>query len=278
MAGIFDSLNYQAFIHPEARSSTISSQIYQGQGMVALNPDSIHKVTGTFFPERHIEMIQIIHPIIHQDWMTWSLLILFFSLAIIWFYTPGQLLSVFSFSDKKGYFRHGRQPSDLTPGILVKIFFTMNFWFTLTLIVYLVINYFMPGLTIIFKPAEQLLYITGAIILLYFYRYLFITVTGFIFNSTSIAFLQLKLYQHTDNATGVILIPLLLLFLVADIKSIIYLGIFFIVFIHIFRWFQSYRLSKNSSSFSALHLFMYLCTLEIIPFLLLVKLFERYIV
>ncbi|NOX86678.1 MAG: DUF4271 domain-containing protein [Chlorobi bacterium] len=276
MGGISDSIYYHAFLHPEMNAVKIIPENNQSHSLIKFQSDTIHYIESTFLPGRHTEIIQKLNPAAFQDWMIWGLLLLAFALAVFWFYMPVQIMSVFSISGKKKYFRKIRQATDYEPGILIKLFFVLTYWFTISLFIFLTVDNFIPDLVAHFKlnPRLQVLYITGAIAILFLFRYVFIMVTGFIFNTTDMAFQQLRLYLNTDYATGVILIPLLLLILLVNVEFLFYVALFIVVMIYVFRWLISYKISKSNSGFSSLHLFMYLCTLEMIPFLLLLKVLE----
>jgi hypothetical protein len=44
--------------------------------------------------------------------------------------------------------------------------------------------------------------------------------------------------------------------------------------VHIFRWFQTFFLGNSIPGVFAIHIFMYLCTLEIAPIIVVVKLLQ----
>ncbi len=276
MDGIPDSIYYRVFIHPDLSPAKAILESEVSHGLVKFQEDSVHFIESSFLGSHHVEMVQKINPVVYQDWMIWSLLVLTFLLAVFWFYMREQILSVFSISGKKKYSRKIRQFKDQEPGILIKLFFVFTYWFSISLFIFLMINYFVPELVTHLKLNSLLLilYITGAFVILFLYRYIFIVVIGFIFNTTNIAFKQLKLYVNTDYATGVILIPLLLLILLVNYDFLFYVALFFVLIIYLVRWLMSYKISKSQPGFSSLHLFMYLCTLEMIPFLLLLKVLE----
>ena len=276
MDGIPDSAYYRVFFHPDANPVKNIPEAGQSYNLVKFQEDTLHAISGTFFHGNPSEMIQKINPSAFPDWMIWGLLFFSFFLAVFWFYTPEQILSIFSVSGKKSYFRKIRQITDYEPSVLIKLFLVFTYWFTISLFVFLIIDHFAPQLVerLQLPPKEQVLYISGAIVIFFLYRYIFIVVMGFVFKTADMASKQLKLYLNTDYVTGMILIPLLLLILLINIDFLFYLALFFVVIIFFVRWLISYKISKSNPGFTSLHLFMYLCTLEMIPFLLLVKMLE----
>lgn len=274
MAGITDSVVYRVFVHPEMLAHLPVLQPDEGSGIVMMSPDTLH-VNGRFLTHGGIEMVEKTHIVMQNDWMIWSLLFLSFALSVIWFYFPEQLSEISLFYGKKSFTGKRRIKGNFIQGIITKGLLALNFWFTISLFVFLATHLFFPDFFSGSNSKINLIIIAGAVIFLYFYRYFFIVVAAFLFKTPDAARQQIKLYLNTDNVTGMIFIPLLLLMLIFDIKILMFTGIILIISIHIFRWFQTFLLSKKVSGFSTLHLFMYLCTLEIIPFLILIKVFKQ---
>jgi len=276
MGGIPDSVYYRVFFHPDANPVKSLPENGSTYGLVRFHEDTAHLVSGNFLPGHPTEMVQRLNPSAYPDWMIWGLLFFLFVLSIFWFYTPERILTNFSISGQKSYFRRMRQIAYYEPGILIKLFLVFTYWFTVSLFIYLLIDHFDSGLIerLRLPPHELFFYITGAIVVFFLYQYIFIVVMGFVFKAGGLASKQLKLYLNTDYATGMILIPLLLLILLINKNFLFYFALFFIVVIYFIRWFFSYKISKSNPGFNSLHLFMYLCTLEMIPFLLLVKMLE----
>ena len=75
---------------------------------------------------------------------------------------------------------------------------------------------------------------------------------------------------------GVILLPLLVI--VIYLKSVIFLWICFVFFILllIFRFVRGFLIGASNTKFSYLFLFVYLCSLELLPLVVLMKLFLIY--
>ena len=101
-----------------------------------------------------------------------------------------------------------------------------------------------------------------------------VRITGFIFDTKDVADQQYKIYLTTDNALGLLLLPLIVIMLFAMVEEVVYVGILLIITGLLFRWFQTFYFGKKLGDFSLFHLFMYLCTLEIVPLLVLIKLLE----
>jgi len=208
-----------------------------------------------------------------QDWMAYILLGLLSGIALLWYFEPERLVTIFNFPSFVS--QTGRKESVYnSPGLLASSFFFINFLVTLSLFIFLLIGQFIPGLKSTNPSGSIFLYIPGIILIIFIYRVLFIRFTGFIFQTTFISKQQLLLYANINSLTGLALLPVLLLTLYASVDWLIYLGIFILLIIYIFKWFQTFILGKFVTGFSVFHLFMYLCTLEIIPLLALIKLLK----
>lgn len=204
--------------------------------------------------------------------MVYALLLLTFGFSLIWYYLPERAFSLFNFAKSRRDFRLRENVNTETPGIIILFFFISNYFITLSLFLFLSINNFIANLSLV--ENKYLLFIIISVISFYLIRVIIILFAGYIFNTKDAANQQLKLYINIDNIIGVILIPILFLLLFLQSDFIFYAGIILLSILYIFRWFQTFILGKSISGFSILHLFMYLCTLEIIPVLVLIKLYS----
>jgi Domain of unknown function (DUF4271) len=207
-----------------------------------------------------------------NGWIVYVLLVLVFFISLIWYYLPERALSLIKYTDKSRDFHTRENVNTETPGILILLFFIINYFIALTLFFFLSIK----DINITpdkFIRNEYLLFFLTGVIGFYLYRLIVIYFTGFIFNTKLVAIKQIKLYINVDNLTGVLLIPLLFLLLFNRIDFFFYTGLFIMIAFQIFKWVRSFVLGKSIPGFSILHLFMYLCTLEILPLIVLIKLF-----
>ena len=77
----------------------------------------------------------------------------------------------------------------------------------------------------------------------------------------------------TNKGLGVFLFPVLvsLEYIGVDARSIIFVGFFICLLFYVLRLVRGTQIALSSSYFSFFHLFLYLCTLEIFPLLVLMK-------
>lgn len=208
----------------------------------------------------------------YDGWIVYVLLFSVFFISLIWYYLPERAMSMIKFTDKKRDFRSRENVNTETPGILILLFFILNYFMTLTLFFFLSLK----NINITpysFIQNDCFLFFLVGVISLFLYKLIIMFFAGFFFNTRAVALKQMKLYINVDNLTGVLLIPLLFLLLFDRLDFLFYLGLFILLAFQIFKWFQSFVLGKSIPGFSILHLFMYLCTLEIVPLIVLIKLF-----
>lgn len=212
------------------------------------------------------------------DWMVYAVLVLTFGFSLIWYYLPERAISLFRLFDSQRDFRSRENVGAETPGIMIFFFFILNYVFTLSLFFYLTAENLFVFEFGNLNDNQFLIYILVSVIAFYLLRIIIIFATGIIFNTKEAAGRQLKLFINIDNIMGVLLIPVLYIILFVRVDFVFYLGIIIIFILHIFKWFQSFIIGNSILGFSILHLFMYLCTLEIIPLIILVKLFSNQLI
>ena len=111
---------------------------------------------------------------------------------------------------------------------------------------------------------------------LFVYRISIIRFFGALFKTRVAAYYQQQLYVSSDFSIGLVLIPVLLFSIYIQNNLLFFAGIILVVIMHIYRWFQSLLLGKNISGVSVIHLIVYLCTLEIAPLIVAIKLMQPY--
>jgi hypothetical protein len=121
----------------------------------------------------------------------------------------------------------------------------------------------------------------SAIILLLIYvgKYLFLLFSGWVFNAREAAGSYIFMVFMVNKVMGVVLIPFLLLLSFATPQiakhsitvSIIVIGILFI-----YRYFVSFTTIRSRLRVNVFHFLLYLCSVEILPLLLIYKLLLNY--
>jgi hypothetical protein len=230
-------------------------------------------ITESFLQDSSIVISEIPNTFVHYDWVAYLLFGLLFGIALIWYFVPERLAGIFSFPSAIET-KRVKESAANSPGFLISFFLFINYLVTFSLFIFLLLQYMVPESIDDYPNNFLILYIAAIIVVFYLFRLVFIHTNGFLFKTYFISKQQLSIYVNVDNLMGIILIPILLLLMYTNNKPFIYAGIIVVLLIHLFRWLQTFILGKSVQGFSVFHLFMYLCTLEIIPLLVLMKLLK----
>jgi hypothetical protein len=156
--------------------------------------------------------------------------------------------------------------------------FLMNAFFVVALGVYLYLVLFRMQ---IFPQAEPWLLIPGLIMmvgLIYGAKFIVLRFCGWLFGNSELADAYVFILYLINKVLGILLVPFLVILAfckptIAD--TFLYISIFFIVLLVVYRYIRSYSLVKQYLSFSKLHFFLYLCAFEVAPVLILIKVLQN---
>ena len=157
----------------------------------------------------------------------------------------------------------------------VSIFLWILFVTSLTLFLSELLSFFkIPPLSE--NLALSYFIIAFIIIIIYLVKVIIIKLFGYIFQTNKEASDYILMIYLFGNTLALILLPIVIsmLFIKQISPSIfIYTGIFTIVVFTVARIIRGTIIGVNSIRFSPFYLFLYLCALEILPFVIMVKLF-----
>ncbi|UBM61840.1 DUF4271 domain-containing protein [Candidatus Sulfidibacterium hydrothermale] len=228
------------------------------------------KKTGIFFQKGHIAIHP--HPLPHPEGhLVFYLLFGFLTLiALIRFFYPRTLQAIFTLFLKSGTRRDNDSYSK--PGWAVPLFFSINFWVAITLfsIIILIRYHYLPARS--FTDFYWVGRIAGITFVFFFLNQILTLLSGILFNAKTSAKNQLKSNQLWMFISGIILIPLLLIYFYSGSRFLIDGMIVTIIILFLFKWFQTFRNGLSEGDFQIHHIFLYLCAIEIAPLLWLVKL------
>ncbi|MCW3462687.1 DUF4271 domain-containing protein [Chitinophaga nivalis] len=154
------------------------------------------------------------------------------------------------------------------PNMLLNIFFALSLGVYLYLVLYR---------NQVFPQAEPWLLIPGLVALVavvYGTKYVMLRFCGWLFGNVELADAYIFILYLINKILGVLLVPFLIVmaFCRPNIAiGALYISIFFIVLLVVYRYIRSYSLVKQYLSFSKLHFFLYLCAFEVAPVLILTK-------
>lgn len=158
------------------------------------------------------------------------------------------------------------------PNLLLNIFFAI----ALGLYFYLVLYRQQ-----VFPQAEPWLLIPGLILMVavvYGFKYVMLRFCGWLFGNSELADAYIFILYLINKILGVLLVPFLVIiaFCSPEIaRTFLYISLFFIVLLIIYRYIRSYSLVRQYLSFSKLHFFLYLCAFEVAPVLILTKVLQN---
>ena len=171
-------------------------------------------------------------------------------------------------------FTNQNKLDDFFIGSRISLFLSIFFVCTITIFISQTIDYF--GIEL---PATHniTLIISFIVVVIYGFKFLIITLLGAVFQ------LQKKAREYVTsiflffNVLGLIMLPLVTC--LAFMKPVspgvfIYTGLLTISFFLIIRMVRGAYIGLKSPKISKIYLFMYLCALEILPVILIVKLFR----
>ncbi len=73
------------------------------------------------------------------------------------------------------------------------------------------------------------------------------------------------------NTTNVILLPFTLFYFYNDVNIFLYIGLAILAVFTLVRWWRGVLITRDKTFFSLFYIFVYLCSVKILPFLLLTK-------
>ncbi|MCW3071878.1 MAG: hypothetical protein JWO44_1768 [Bacteroidetes bacterium] len=222
-----------------------------------------------------------VKPLIHLTSYDYLVaLILFVSFCtFVWLYVSNakklnQLVRGFYVNRSGGQLSRDEYSASNRVGFLLSLLFL----FTIPLFIGQVIEY--TGIDL--KMGRIAMYSTIALglMLTYLVKYITIRLSGFIFKVGKEALDYSTAMLIFVNILGLFMLPVVTcLEFVKQVNPLvfIYTGVFFLAGFLCIRLLRGIVIGFSSNRVSKFYLFLYLCTLEIVPFVILVKLFMRYI-
>jgi hypothetical protein len=234
--------------------------------------DSSNIIIDSFFQQSIQEINPILSHSADYSWFIYLLFFLMFTVALIWYLIPERLIYAFSISVKPDSARLNEKESP-APGAVVTFFFLMNSLITFSFLLYYVLKYMYRYDFEGRNYWEAMFYIAAVLSSVYALKMIMVILAGWVFDTFEMAKKQVRIYFNSNIAMGVTLLPLLFILVIVPNIYLLYLIIFITTIVFIIRWVQVVRLGISITHFNFFHLILYLCTLEIIPVLVLIKIF-----
>lgn len=254
------------FIFPEAKPYApvnMDTMTRQKYSLVQVQPETLF--AGKYF---------------YRDKTDWMILVMIFSLVILgWVYSffRKYLSQVFqSLIDNNASSKLMNERSSVTERVsfILNILFVFNTGFFVFEIFHVFKIQFLG-----FGSFSMFAIFTGCITLVYLFKYIFYSFIGAILNAQREAFEYIHNLFLFNKIYGVILIPVIVCipFFGAPVANyLIFAGVFLFVISFLFRMFRGIQISLKIN-FSFFYLILYLCTVEILPVLILGKFFYKLI-
>ncbi len=229
-------------------------------------------VTDTFFQQSSLDMMPLFNQATTYTWFLYLLLFLSFGVALIWYLIPERLTHTFAISVKPDTARLNERESP-APGAVVTFFFLMNSFINISFLIFYVLKYLCDYDFGKLVYGYAMLYIAAIISVAYLLKMILAGLAGWMFDTFQMARKQAGIYFNSNIALGVVLLPLLFVLVIIPHIYLLYVILFIVAILFLIRWVQVIRLGISITHFNFFHLILYLCTLEIIPVLVVFKIF-----
>ena len=231
--------------------------------------------SGHFVQQKEVLFNFITHPQDYSGWVTAFFLGLLMLLTLIWYFFPERVLRLLSREGSK----HKLKYSDnqfAKPGVFLYSLYLITFISTISAFVFLLLKNRFPELIADYSISFLMIAFPVATAIYFLLRFLFIYLSGFLFKTADLASKQIRENFRIDLIQSFLLIPILIVITNTSYTYILYAGLFLIAVVVGYKWMLTIIIGLKSSKISLYHNILYLCALEIIPVIVLLKLMENY--
>jgi hypothetical protein len=221
----------------------------------------------------------ILHPLasseIKNNWIFWILLGGFVVLTIVRYYHEKRLrlfgTSIYKRSAAIQLIRESPIYSHRSffPMLLIYII-------SVTLLIYQSVEIFSPGSTEGIKTLLVFLLFLGIYVVFSLLKISVIWLISVTFKNKETAKEYIQNILIYNLVTGILLLPLLLLIIYTYHELFLYVAGGLVLIMIFLRFIRGITIGLSDSKFSLFHLFLYLCTLEILPLLVAAKFLSKY--
>ena len=193
--------------------------------------------------------------------------------AFIWYLFPDRMLAIFNIGrSRRNYSEYEIQKN--VPGTFIIGYFWVVTVIALSFFLFEVLKIFFPETVALNNDLILILKILLLVVGFILFRVLLEYTTAFIFNTFNLLELQFDFAGKIHLTSGILLLPALLLLIYVKTKLVIIILLILFALTQVFRIGILIRVGKSSPMFSALHIILYLCTLEIVPVMVLIRLIK----
>lgn len=209
--------------------------------------------------------------LIHTDWITGLFLLLLFLLVFAKMIHPDKFNKTFNlFNSNKFFLNYSKEPNLIFNSFAVVMFGVQLISFTL--LGYLLTDKWALFLGLTFTAEYGVFF--GIIALFLIGKLLLIKLLGFLFNFTKLLDQFIFFKNAYLNVIAIYLIPIIALLAYSQHinKLIIYLSLIYLLFLFMFSYLQILLNNKKIIYQQFFYFILYICTLEIAPLLIIMKL------
>jgi hypothetical protein len=212
-------------------------------------------------------------PVTNPEWTSALIITCFFLFAIAQYGYFKRVQQIFkAFFTNRLFNQFSRDGGFLTER--VSMFLFSSYVLAFSLFIFNAYRLYLPIPEFPFMNFFLFLKIIIAMLIYYLVKVGIFSISGYIFRANkNVSDYVLNLYLF-GQVTGVCLLPVIILTTYFDNKFMIYAGIIILLMLYIYSLFRGIVIALTKAKISVYYIFLYLCTLEILPLVLLVKVFR----
>jgi len=236
-------------------------------------PEKVGSFIMTHSPEHPFATIQ--RSGYSADWIFWFILGGIFLLVLTKYYYEKRLgllaSAVFSRSSANLLIRDS---NILRHQSFIYLF--LIYLISITLLLHQAFRYSDPASGSSWQDLLLYLGIVGAVIAFFLIKIILVRLSGLIFRNADTATEYIQNMFIYNLFGGIILLPMLLLISYSGTPIFLFIAGGSLVILMFLRFFRGFAVGLSDHKFSLFHLFLYLCTLEILPIVILLKFADKY--
>ncbi len=148
---------------------------------------------------------------------------------------------------------------------------------SISIFIYILFRDYTGTFIIEFSPPLTIALIFTGYLVFILLKTVLLSVSGWYFRNSQITFEYIHNIYLFNLLITIVVIPFIYLMTYLDIPEMKWISIGIVTMAFIYRFLRGFGIGLSDTKFSIFHLFLYLCTLEILPLLVIAKLLERYI-
>lgn len=143
--------------------------------------------------------------------------------------------------------------------------------FTSSFLLFLVLTNILPGL--LSRYCEPLIFslCASSVIVFWFLKVFLMRFLGIVFQTLPTTYVYIHNVLAFSFITGLLLLPLLILTVFLHSNNLLYITLIITGLLYFYRVMRGFFIGISLKKFSRLYLFVYLCALEILPMLIILK-------